>query len=289
MKNLSFFKNFRKQKTNWIFFNSAFVKSNSKIISVSNRSFQYGDGIFETMVAENGKIKFLEDHIERLSNGLSILKIEKPTILTHQFLNDLLVKILKKNNYKEIEKNLYRLKLQIWRKPGGLYSPENNEAEFCISIAEFKQKQIEKNNVLFYDEINLSFSTISPLKTCNSLPYIMASLSRKKYNVDDMILSTKDGYISECTSTNIFWIKDDTIFTPSLYTGCIDGIMRKQVINKCSELNINIEIGEYSKDFILDADAAFTSNVTGFHPIKKIEEKNFSIDIAQKFIQNLKL
>ncbi len=117
----------------------------------------------------------------------------------------------------------------------------------------------------------------------------MASLSKKKYNVDDMILSTKEGYISECTSTNIFWIKDGTIFTPSLYTGCIDGIMRKQVINKCSELNINIQIGEFTKDILLDADAVFTSNVTGFHPIKKIEEKNFSIDIALKIIQNLKL
>ncbi len=104
MKNLSFFKKFRKQKYNWIFFNTAFVKSNSKILSISNRSFQYGDGIFETMLAENGKIKFLDDHLGRLTNGLSILNIEKPIVLTGQFLNELLINILKKIIIRKMKK-----------------------------------------------------------------------------------------------------------------------------------------------------------------------------------------
>ena len=273
----------------YFFYNEDYLTERLFGLHINNRCFQYGDGLFETMVAEEGRIKYLEDHLERLFSGLEVLEIDKPNNLNEEFLQSVFLKLLKKNNYNNINEKLFKIKLQVWRKPGGLYTPTSNGHDFFVSAEEIKKQTIVKNKVSFYNDIYLSYSKISALKTCNALPYVLASIQKQKLGLDDMILCTSNGKVSECTASNIFWTKGKTLFTPNLKTGCISGVMRNQVIKKCRELEVEIKIGEFDKKNLLNANSVFTSNVTGLHPVNTIENTKFSFQIANNFIHLLNL
>jgi branched-chain amino acid aminotransferase/4-amino-4-deoxychorismate lyase len=104
----------------------------------------------------------------------------------------------------------------------------------------------------------------------------MAGTMKQQWQVDDVVLFDEEGHIAECLNSNIFWIKENTIFTPSLETGCIEGIMRKQIFKALEKHRINWMEGKYKEDQLLTADFAFTSNATGMVPFLSIENKTYS-------------
>ena len=108
--------------------------------------------------------------------------------------------------------------------------------------------------------------------------YVQASLAKKKAGLDEFILLDEQGNISECLVSNIFWIKNNQVFTPSLETGCIAGIMRLNILRACQMLKAEAWEGFYSKADLLAADAVFTSNITGLRPILAISQQQFKTD-----------
>jgi branched-chain amino acid aminotransferase/4-amino-4-deoxychorismate lyase len=255
------------------------VTVNKNVLNLQNRAFLYGDGLFETMICENGKIYFLKDHWLRLTEGCKVLKMILPDQLRPEYLTELVA---------DTTDDL-RIRLQVWRKPGGLYTPQNNEAECCITIQPFVSvSNPVKEKVIFITEPILHFSGLSRFKTCNSLPYVMAGIAKNEANVDDVILNDVFGNIAECSSSNIFWMKDNQLFTPHLQTGCIDGIMRKQVLLEASNSGITVTEGFFKKeDLIKNVTFAFTTNVTGIYQIKQIEDFRPEADNLPEWLRKL--
>lgn len=253
------------------FFLNKFVNEESVSIKTDNRSFLYGDGLFETIIILNGKIRFWEYHWKRLLEGLEVLGIE---ISLLPECKEIIEELLSLNKLKDA-----KVKLQIWRASGGLYFPLYNEPEVLITMSSWENKPRPIIDLAeFSQKVFLFETTTSRFKTNSSLPYVLAANERNERKLDELILLDNNGNIAECTSSNIFWTDGQTYFTPSLSTGCVDGIIRKHVLATADAHNIAVNVGEYNRDNLLNAKSAFSCNVTGVASILKIEGNNLKPD-----------
>lgn len=153
---------------NYLVYNAKLIEEEEFKLSADNRAFMYGDGLFESIVVKNKNILFAEDHFERLLSGITALDMEIPIEFNFSFFSNNILKLVNKN-----PEEIIRIKFQIWRTPGGLYTPLNNTFDFLISASKFTASPEIKERVAFYDDILLSHSIISKYKTLNALPYIM--------------------------------------------------------------------------------------------------------------------
>jgi branched-chain amino acid aminotransferase/4-amino-4-deoxychorismate lyase len=259
-----------------VIFNGNIVEESTIQFGINNRGLNYGDGLFETIIGTDLQINYLEDHLTRLLSGLEELKIRIPPFFYFNDVNEELFKLRKENNIK----GLTRIKILVWRKTGGLFTPTNDNADFLITAIPTELNQAPKQKVVFYEDIKITPSPISRFKKLSSLTYVMAGIFKKEAHADDVILLDTNGNIAECLVSNIFWVKDNQLYTPALQTGCVEGIMRKQILNFFEDLNIKVEEGEYKREDLLNADFVFTSNVTGIIPVKSIEDKNYTADFS---------
>ncbi|WP_020527444.1 aminotransferase class IV [Flexithrix dorotheae] len=245
-------------------------------VSLDDRAFRYGDGLFETLIYNGSEIRFFSDHIKRLKEGMKSLGFVGVNGLKKDLLNHQIGQLLKKNNLTNSEA---RIKINIWRKGNGLYFPENNQFNILISTNQIKTK---KNNlpihISFSKNSKVHFSGFSAFKSNNSLPYIIAGQECSKRNLDDLILLNLKNKIAECISSNIFWVKNNTVFTPKVKTGCVAGIARKNIIKKLTNRGILVKKVIANKTEILDAEFIFTSNVSGLKIVSRVDDKKFNTD-----------
>ncbi|AZQ61456.1 hypothetical protein EI427_04210 [Flammeovirga pectinis] len=259
----------------YILYNNEVTKSTKTPLSINDRGLQYGDGIFETMITYSGHIRFIKDHIDRLKRGAKELQLDLTDELLDPEYYFQVVKSLKKKNNIEGE---CRIKLMLWRKEGGLYTPSGTESNFMISIIPFEPK-LETNalNVDFAESIKVPITPVSFCKTLSSLTYTFAGLEKKKRELDDLILFNYEGYVAETISGNVFWVKDKVIYTPKVCVGCVSGIGRKNIIVYLESKGYKVRKVTARKVDLLDADALLTANVTGVTMIKKVGEKHYKI------------
>ena len=267
------------------FFDNIFLEDKALFIPI-NRAFEYGDGFFETIIVQNNEVLYFSDHFLRIQAASKALFLQLPADFSEDFVRKVILKLID-NNSNDYSPT-FRIKITFWRKNGGFYTPTfpQNECNthILIRVVPYETKNISGNilhqnpllKVSFSDKIKLSFSSFSSYKTLNSLPYVLAGIEKTERNLDDMVLLDTQNNISECSSANIFWIKNDKIFTPNLQTGCVGGIMRKQVIQTAHKLLIDLEEGFFPKTHLIEADCVFTTNVTGIRWIENIENQQFS-------------
>jgi branched-chain amino acid aminotransferase/4-amino-4-deoxychorismate lyase len=164
-----------------------------------------------------------------------------------------------------------RIKIHVWRSPGGLYTPESRNAEFMISLTALSQKPAPfKKKAIFYEDIRLSASAISRFKTMSALPYVMAGLARRQAGADEVILLDVYGHLAECGASNLLWLKEGTLYTPSVATGCIEGVMLKQIIRLARTHGLAVKQDLSFRDELFEADAVLCCNVAGVQFIENI-------------------
>lgn len=243
-----------------------------------NRGFLFGDGLFETMVFANGKIRFGSQHTERIEDGLKTLSLEGKR-LSH--INEI------ENLLKEIwgdKKNL-RVRWNVYRAGLGRYTPQENHVLESLQIHAFYQAPKLKEKAYLSQAVHIQKTPWSHCKTLSALPYVMANQERKSKGFDEVILTTQDGFVCEAGSANLFWIKNGQYFTPSLESGCIAGIGRRMILSYFRENNILFSEGLYAMEDLLLADQILTSNVTGISYLKSIGNKDFDTDVDKALEQ----
>ncbi|MTI33131.1 aminotransferase class IV [Xanthovirga aplysinae] len=254
-------------------------ESDAMRLLANNRAFQYGDGLFETMILQDGTIRFLPWHLERLVQGMKVLKMEAEKVLDAISLQELVGELIVANELKDKD---CRIKLQVWRKSGGLYTPKSHGVEKLMTVKPFiSPKSFVKEQVAFAESVQLNYSPFSRFKSCNALPYVLAGIEREERQLDDLILTDQQGFISECCSANIFWRVGDNWFTPSLETGCVDGIMRRAIIQKMKKNASHLLEVKAKKVDLMEANEVFCCNVTGIYPIREIEGREFELSTFQ--------
>jgi len=250
---------------------------------IFQRGFQYGDGLFETIIVKNGEIFFLPYHLKRLKEGLKILDIQCPPILEKNLLENSIRSLLKINELKDHA----RLRLSVWRCPGGLYSPTDNQAHVLLTADVFTPPPPVHHKVSFSQQVTLYPGPTSKFKTISAIPYVLTGIEKSKRNLDDLILLDHQGHISECSVSNLFWIINGQFFTPSLNTGCIAGVRRQHILNTLKNQDIPFKEVKVGKEALLQADYIFSCNVAGIYKIGNIDDHHFEVNIPEKWMKLL--
>lgn len=246
------------------------LKSWKKIdsISVPNRAMNFGDGLFETMVFDGSEIRFGSFHWERLSRGLTILRMDSNVEDFRDlisFLKDCFVG------------QTLQIRWNLFRKGSGKYSPNSSETIQTLQVSRFFSAPEIKNSAFISEKIKLFPTQWSAYKTLNSLPYILANLERQEKRMDEVILLDYRGFLSEAGSSNIFWRKGDKYFTPALSCSCLDGVARRVILDDFQERNKPVEEGEFLPNILLAADQVFVSNINGISYLAEIQGCSFSV------------
>jgi branched-chain amino acid aminotransferase len=263
-------------------------KTDQPVVEYDNRAFLYGDGLFETIRASGEKLHFFDEHYERLLRAMNFLGMKLPEGFSRQFIFNSILRLLKSN---KIFMGA-RIRLNVWRKKGGYYSPENDEISWMISTEPLEQFHWELNKqgiiIDVFREVPKNIHPLSNLKTINALPYILAGIYRANTGVDDCLLVNTKGNIIEAISSNLFLVRKNILSTPPLSEGCVDGIMRRNIIR--ISLASGLDISEHSlghKD-IEEADELFLTNViTGIRWVVGFGNKRYYNKVSRKLTQVL--
>jgi branched-chain amino acid aminotransferase len=269
-------------------FNGAILDSHIQL-SVNNRSFLYGDGVFETLKIVDGKILFFEDHYFRLMASMRIIRMEIPMSFTLEFLEE---EILKLTAINKLEHSA-RVRFTVFRDEGGFYSPTTNSISYVIQISPLLNKtyQIEKAifEVDLYKDYVVTKQLLSTLKTTNKMIQVTASIFAKENQLDSCLLINDTKNVIEAISGNLFMLMGSQLITPAISEGCLNGIMRKQIMSLAKQLEgIEIVEKEISPFDLQKADELFITNViVGIQPITKYRKKDFGTQFSSQLVEKL--
>ncbi|WP_166335936.1 aminotransferase class IV [Sphingobacterium chungjuense] len=269
--------------------NGSLVAENSPILSIENRAFRYGDGIFETMLWRGGDIRFLTQHVKRLQESLQMLHIEDHVLYDAYFIRTKTEELIRKNNL--MGKDV-RIRLIVYRAGDGLYAPQTNKSAYTLQAdlltAPTKDKKVGLI-VGLYDEYKKAYSELSKLKSINALVYVTAGLYKNKFGYDDVLLLNQEGYLCESLTSNIFVYYDKTLYTPAISEGCVQGVMRQVVMDMASEEGIPVVEAQISPDIMKEADEIFCTNaVQGIQWVMGYKQKRYFNMIARVLQDKLK-
>jgi branched-chain amino acid aminotransferase len=262
--------------TDYLLYNGRFHKNEALLVAADNRGLRYGDGLFETLKFSAGEILMQDWHLERLFRGMDLLQFECPALFTPALLAGQVAALCKKNKHKTA-----RVRINIFRGNGGLYDPENHAPHCIIQSWALPGNGFELNeNGLvagIYTEARKSMDAFAHLKSNNYLPYAMAALHAKKQQWNEAFLLNSAGRICDASIANIFIIKNDTIYTPSLQEGCVAGIMRRFLLENLPLHGFRVEEASITPEDLLAADEVFVSNaVRGLRWVKECGPSNYT-------------
>lgn len=233
-----------------------------------SRAAFFGDGIFETMVFFNGRIRFGDYHLSRLRKGMEILQLS-PTSLTP--LSELEKSLLNKLG----RDGIWRIRWNIFRAGLGKYTPSDSGVRESLFVQPFEPAPRVKSTSALSLTVKLFPAPWANCKTLNALPYVMANLERASRNLDEIVLADHQGYLAEAGAANLFWTKDGTFYTPSLAHNGIAGVGRAALIDHLKTNQHPVEVVSCKTEALWDADQIFTSNVTGVSLVGSFEKQSF--------------
>ncbi len=255
-----------------------------ELIELSDRGFQYGDGLFETIAIKKGIPCFFERHLERLHN--SCLKLQIPTPCS---------KLLNSETFslaKDLDNAI--LKIIVTRGTGGrgYRQPEAIKPNRILSIHPFPSYATsykEQGVTARFCETRLGLSpSLSGIKHLNRLEQVLARAEWSDINIQEGIMQDLNGHIIEGTMTNLFYVKNNMIFTsPLLYSG-VAGIMRGIIMELAIAHGYSLTVRDYKEYDLLTADEAFLCNsIIGIWPINSINTTRFGIGMMTRKLQYL--
>jgi aminodeoxychorismate lyase len=274
---------------NMIVYNGELIQENELHLSATNRSFRYGDGVFETIRCQKGVPLWFDYHFERLEKSARILHMKLPG----DFLPDLLTQKMQQLAISNGCLEGARIRLSLFRGDGGFYKPATNDAAYLMEISALKTGAYEFNYkglyVDVFDQIVKTYSPISGLKASSALVYVMASLYAQEKGWDDVVVLNETGHIVEATSSNIFMVEKGVLYTPALDQACVEGVMRRVLIEIAQKQGIKVVECALLPGDLLKADEVFLSNaIMGIQWVKGLKDKRYYHDFSSHLFQSLK-
>jgi branched-subunit amino acid aminotransferase/4-amino-4-deoxychorismate lyase len=263
--------------SNWIVFDGNIIAAEKPVVPALSRGIMYGEGVFETLRTYSGQTLFLEKHIDRLSKGLDILGISKPDVIEVNNLRLLVYGLLQKQQL--LQKDAI-VRLQVWRDGQRGYLPEvETGAHFSITASVCPDTFVHPQLVTVDRKRIPSEALPSGYKFSNGINYILAAREAARREGDDALMQTVEGWISETTIANIFWVIGSTIFTPSDNCDLIPGITRNIVMELIHQNeNWELQKGQFKLEHLAQADAVWICNsVRELLPVKKVDDDIFNV------------
>jgi 4-amino-4-deoxychorismate lyase len=234
------------------------------------RTLFYGEGVFETFRFRYGMPVFFDRHIERMWKGAELLRIPFPeeSSIADAVLSSVSDSVLK---------DLY---VKICLVSGGnLLFHENADNTSIITV--LKELSVEtmpaKASICSFRR-----NSESPLLSVKSLNYLENILARREAmdsGFDEALFLNERDEIAEGSASNIFWVNEGTLFTPSLDCGVLPGIIRGALIERASNMGLRVEEGRFMITDLTQSDFAFfTNSLTGLREIAEVDKIHMPID-----------
>lgn len=274
-------------KDKYCILNGHLISVYEPAVPFSNRAFRYGDSLFESIRLCNNKVMFLREHITRLKLGMTVLRMNLPAELNTDNIHEFIVQLLKHNTHAPNA----RIRLTVFRNDGGYYTPETNDISFLIESEELPTAY-ELNQkgywVDIYADIKKSINKLSNIKSGNALMYVMAGVAKQSMKLDECLLVNENGTICESISSNLFIVKNGTLYTAPLSEGCVAGIMRKQIMNLATENRILTFESPITTYTIMNGDEIFlTNSINGIRWVGQFKDRFYTNKMSQFFMEKL--
>lgn len=260
-----------------------------KTIEVADRGLQYGDGLFETIAVINNQPIFLDQHIDRLKIGCHKLHIPFPNLgqlrlEIHQLCCDL---------SSVLPSGKAVIKLLVTRGSGGrgYRQPDLIEATRVLSLHSFPhypENYGQQGVKVRFCDTRLGLNPgLAGIKHLNRLEQVLARAEWNDPDIQEGIVLDINDYVIEGTMSNLFYVKNNTLYTASLHQSGVAGIMRDTIIALSSRHNLSVIEHAFTKDTLLSADETFISNsIIGIWPIKQIGDTFYKVGPITQQIQN---
>ena len=223
---------------NYAYVNGRFVPEDRAAISIFDRGFLYGDGVFETMRVYGGRVFRALEHFDRLFEGLQALGIESP--FSPEELRAVCRALIRYNNVSDGVARVYLTRDSI--------------------VATVKARAFVPRELRAIVSGVRIDPQLSRFKTANRLPYILAQQEAERAGVDDAVLLNADGKVVEFTASNLFVVKGGALLTPPLEDGPLPGITRRIVLALAVEQGIRVQEKSLGPQFLNNADEVFATN-----------------------------
>jgi len=243
--------------TEKVFFNNKLVDSTDAAIPVADAGFLYGAGLFETMRSYNGVVFRLDDHLNRLFASAKALSIEHD--YSKEYLKDAVSEVLEANK-------LADARIRLTLSAGTMsHSQDKHKATLLITATNLQPYPPEYYNkgvlvILCPSRQNVTDPTCGH-KTTSYLPRMLALKQAHEKKAAEALWFTTDGRLAEGCISNVFIVKDSTLYTPAVNTPVLPGIARKTVCEIARNHNIALIEKDLSIDDLLSADEVFLTNV----------------------------
>jgi len=269
-------------------FNGTILSSDANLL-VNNRAFLYGDGVFETVKIIDNKILFLEDHYFRLMAGMRVVRMEIPMNFTMEYLEEQILALANANDCKASA----RARITVYRNDGGYYLPLDNNISFLINAKPLENSLYSIENKAYevdlYKDFYVTKQLLSSIKTTNKIINITGSIFANENGFDNCLLLNDSKNVIEALQGNVFMLLDKKLITPPVSEGCLNGVMRRQILALAKKIEGLEVIEEPISPFDLQkADELFITNVIkGIQPITKYRKKEYTHDLANDLLIRL--
>ncbi len=258
-----------------IYMNGKFVDKNKAKISIFDHGVLYGDGVFEGIRSYDRLVFRLKEHIDRLYNSARGIRLK--VAISKRGMIQAVIKTLKKNKLKDAY-----IRLVVTRGPGDLgLDPrkcKSGSVIFIIAdkIALYPKKFYEKGLKIITAKTrrNLPQALDPRIKSLNYLNNILAKIDAIDAGVEEAIMLTHDGFVTECTGDNIFIVEGKTLIAPPVEIGTLDGITRDAVIKIARKKDLSFKGRMLTLKDLYKADECFlTGTAAEIVPVAKIDKK----------------
>jgi branched-chain amino acid aminotransferase len=280
----------------WIYLNDRFVEKEQARISVFDHGFLYGDGVYETLRAYQGRIFLLERHLARLRRSCDLIGLVLP--VGDDAWVSIITDILGRNGLEDagLRLTISRGEGELGIDPGLCASP--TVVVMAKAFVPYPARMREQGVRLQLVSVRRNPpSAQSPrIKSLSFLNNILAKQEAVQAGAYDALMLNMDGHVTECTTSNVFFVANQRLHTPSVDCGILEGITREVVIELAGDLGIEVEEGAYAAEDVLQADECFMTNTglevmgvsqIGEHPIGQGKCGPMTMELWRAFQGNL--
>lgn len=263
----------------FVCYNGVFVPADQPGLFADNRSYKWGDGIFETIKVHKGRLLLRDLHFDRLLTSLQLLQIR--LLFTLQELESNILDLCARNRCSE----LARVRLAVYR-------DHENATGYTIEAVPLDpiimQWQEEGMHVDIYPFSRKACDILANLKTANYLPYIMAGRYAEESDLQECLVLNSHDHICDASKANIFIIKDQDLLTPALDQGCISGVVRRLLIEEAEKHGWSIKQSVLTERLLLEADECFLTNaIQGIRWVNRYRDKQFASFQSRKIFETI--
>ncbi len=244
----------------WVYVNDRFVPEEQARVSVFDHGFLYGDGVYETLRVYQRKILLWERHLARLLRSCELIGLDLHIhddewlpifgeLLTRNNLQSagLRVTVSRGEGAIDIDPKLCaRPTLVVMTKPVMMYSDFQREQGMTLHVSSVRR--------------NPHVAQPSQIKAASFLNNILAKREANQAGADDALMLNIEGQLAECTTSNLFFLKNGQLHTPAVECGILQGITRDVVMELAKEEGIGVEEGRYSLQQLFQSDECFITN-----------------------------